>query len=267
MAQQEEIVLWIDRRWKNAIEKHLKDETLQEHLENVLDELCNQLPQREYVRISRAIQLEAAAQRAEEEAARTYAAYHVTENGQEGESIEEQNTDFYDLVEQVHKELHQMIDDHVDALLQSIAAGEFQRATEWEHPLTWSPAGFKGTKAVAVILPDGREVEVHTWREATEAILLDCNADPIRHAQLAALCDCVNGNFRPLLSSNPEKMVVPVMIDDDIYFESKLDTEQLLRVLKEKVLEPVGYDCSAVTIRHRERTQVQEQYGSMTMQM
>ena len=83
MAQQEEIVLWIDRRWKNAIEKHLKDETLQEHLENVLDELCNQLPQREYERISRAIQSEAAAQRAEEEAARTYAAYHVTENGQE----------------------------------------------------------------------------------------------------------------------------------------------------------------------------------------
>ena len=39
MAQQEEIVLWIDRRWKNAIEKHLKDETLQEHLENVLDDL------------------------------------------------------------------------------------------------------------------------------------------------------------------------------------------------------------------------------------
>ena len=40
MAQQEEIVLWIDRRWKNAIEKHLKDENLQEYLENALDELC-----------------------------------------------------------------------------------------------------------------------------------------------------------------------------------------------------------------------------------
>ena len=51
MAQQEEIVLWIDQRWKNAIEKHLKGETLQEHLENVLDELCNQLPKREYERI------------------------------------------------------------------------------------------------------------------------------------------------------------------------------------------------------------------------
>ncbi|MFR7637697.1 MAG: hypothetical protein ACLUYZ_10225 [Lachnospiraceae bacterium] len=83
MAQQEEIVLWIDRRWKNAIEKHLKDETLQEHMENVLDELCNQLPAHEYERISNVIQSEAAAQRAEEEAARTYAAYHVVENGQE----------------------------------------------------------------------------------------------------------------------------------------------------------------------------------------
>ena len=83
MARQEKIVLWIDRRWKVAIEKHLKDETLEEHLEDVLDELCNQLPEHEYERISRAIQSEAAAQRAEEEAARTYAAYHVTEHGQE----------------------------------------------------------------------------------------------------------------------------------------------------------------------------------------
>ena len=83
MAQHEEIVLWLDRRWKKAIDKHLKGETLQEHLETVLDELCNQLPQREYERISRAIQSEAAAQRAEEEAARTYAAYHVPECGQE----------------------------------------------------------------------------------------------------------------------------------------------------------------------------------------
>ena len=83
MAQHEEIVLWLDRRWRQAIEHHLKGETLQEHLENVLDELCNQLPEREYERISRVIQAKAAAQRAEEEAARTYAVYHVTEHGQE----------------------------------------------------------------------------------------------------------------------------------------------------------------------------------------
>ena len=83
MADHVDITLWIDRRWKDAIEKHLKDETLREHLEDVLDELCNQLPEREYERISAEIYAEDAARRAEEEAARTYAAYHVTERGQE----------------------------------------------------------------------------------------------------------------------------------------------------------------------------------------
>ena len=37
MADHVDITLWIDRRWKDAIEKHLKDETLQEHLKDVLD--------------------------------------------------------------------------------------------------------------------------------------------------------------------------------------------------------------------------------------
>ena len=83
MVQHEEIVLWLDRRWKNAIEKHLKGETLQEHLETVLYALCNQLPQREYERISREIYAEDVASCEAEEAARTYAAYHVTECGQE----------------------------------------------------------------------------------------------------------------------------------------------------------------------------------------
>ena len=83
MADHVDITLWIDRRWKDAIEKHLKDETLREHLEDVLDELCNQLPEQEYKRISAEIYAEDAARRAEEEAARTYAAYHVTERGQE----------------------------------------------------------------------------------------------------------------------------------------------------------------------------------------
>ena len=83
MADHVDITLWIDRRWKDAIEKHLKNETLQEHLEDVLDELCNQLPEREYERISAEIYAEDAAEREAREAARTYAAYHVVENGQE----------------------------------------------------------------------------------------------------------------------------------------------------------------------------------------
>ena len=84
MAQHEEIVLWLDRRWKNAIEKApSRVRRCRSIWKLCWTSFCNRLPEREYERISRAIQSEAAAQRAEEEAARTYAAYHVTECGQE----------------------------------------------------------------------------------------------------------------------------------------------------------------------------------------
>ena len=83
MAQEEELILWIDWRWKNAIEMHLNGETLQGHLEDVLDELCNQLPEQEYKHISREIYEEKAAAQAKAEAARTYSVYRVMENGEE----------------------------------------------------------------------------------------------------------------------------------------------------------------------------------------
>ena len=47
-----EISLWLDERWHAAINRQLKNETLEEHLESVIDELCNRLPQRVYDRIS-----------------------------------------------------------------------------------------------------------------------------------------------------------------------------------------------------------------------
>ena len=83
MAQHEEIIVWLDRRWKEAIEQHLKDETIQERLENVLDELCNQLPKREYACISRELWEEDRMAREEAEAVRTYSAYRVVEGGEE----------------------------------------------------------------------------------------------------------------------------------------------------------------------------------------
>ena len=78
-----EIVLWLEERWYDALSHHLKNETLEEHLENVLDELCDQLPKQDYERISREIQEQARVEREAAGAARTYAAYYVMENGKE----------------------------------------------------------------------------------------------------------------------------------------------------------------------------------------
>ena len=62
MSSQREISLWLDERWYDAINRQLKDETLEEHLESVIDELCNRLPERVYDRISTEIWEEQQAQ-------------------------------------------------------------------------------------------------------------------------------------------------------------------------------------------------------------
>ena len=50
-----EITIWIDERWYDALSKQLKDETLEDHMGDVLDEMCGQLPESVQERISREI--------------------------------------------------------------------------------------------------------------------------------------------------------------------------------------------------------------------
>ena len=161
-------------------------------------------------------------------------------------------------IEQLRAQLHSLVDERIDDAILRMETDEQSYELVRLHALNWKPSEFKGTKVMAVILPDGREIETKTWRSAVEVILKDCAADPVTHEGLLYLCGRVNGNFRPLLSSRKSEMDVPIEIEDGLYFEGKLDTEQLLRVLVEKVLEPAGYDCSAVLLKHRETVQLQE---------
>ena len=72
-----EIVLRLDERWYKALNRHLKNETLEEHMEDVLDELCNQLPQREYEHISREIWQEDQESRQARDTEQKIAVFHV----------------------------------------------------------------------------------------------------------------------------------------------------------------------------------------------
>lgn len=79
-----EIVLWLDERWYDALERHLGGETLKEKMNDSLDELINRLlPDDEYERISREIFREQAEEDAKREAARRYAVFRVRENGRQ----------------------------------------------------------------------------------------------------------------------------------------------------------------------------------------
>lgn len=86
-----EISFWINEQWYNALSKHLKDETLEEHLEDFIDQMCNQLPEHEYERISREIWQEDQANKQAAEAARRFAVLHVTENQASTYFIAEEN--------------------------------------------------------------------------------------------------------------------------------------------------------------------------------
>ena len=89
-----DITLWIDQRWYDALSKHLKGETLEEHLEDVIDAMCNQLPQREYERISAEIWQEDQEERKAREAARRFAVFHVTEGGSSTYFLAEEHLEF-----------------------------------------------------------------------------------------------------------------------------------------------------------------------------
>lgn len=77
-----EVSVWIDERWYKALNHHLKDETLEKRLEDFIDELCNQLPEHEYKRISAEVWQESQENRQAAEAARRIAVFDVTEGGQ-----------------------------------------------------------------------------------------------------------------------------------------------------------------------------------------
>lgn len=54
-----------------------------------------------------------------------------------------------------------------------------------------------------------------------------------------------------------------------LYFEGKFDTEALLTMMTKKVLEPIGYDYSQITIQYADRVPVMseamEEESSMGM--
>ena len=77
-----EITLWLDERWYNALERHIKGETVQERAQRNLDELCrNLLPDYEYEQISKEICQEQQEREAQREANRRFTAFYTIERG------------------------------------------------------------------------------------------------------------------------------------------------------------------------------------------
>ncbi len=77
-----QITLWLDERWYDALSHQLKnrDTTVEDALDEFLDAMIDQLPKREYERVSREIWQEI--QRQADEGPRPVSVFRVTQNGQ-----------------------------------------------------------------------------------------------------------------------------------------------------------------------------------------
>ena len=155
-------------------------------------------------------------------------------------------------IERIRRECRQLVDSKFDALTSRVLEEGGAELKEDERVLTLAamPSGFKGKKPVSLILPGGAEVNTPSWKKAVTAILQDCNSDPRRHKWMLELRGRVFGNFRPLLAKTPEGMGAPLKIDEGLYWESKFDTEAMLRNLTDKLLSKVGYDYQGVVVRY-----------------
>lgn len=78
-----DITVWLDERWYDALSNQLKkkDTTVEDELNEYLDAMIDQLPERMRERISREIWEEDQQRRQAEEAARRFSALRVTQDG------------------------------------------------------------------------------------------------------------------------------------------------------------------------------------------
>lgn len=78
-----EITVWLDERWCNAL-KQQHGKSINDIVEEFLDEAVNQLPEQTYEKISAEIYAERMAAEQEAEAAKKYTAFRITEHGEDG---------------------------------------------------------------------------------------------------------------------------------------------------------------------------------------
>lgn len=123
-----------------------------------------------------------------------------------------------------------------------------KRPVEQIHSLCESPSFFRGKQVAAVIFPDDKRIEVPTWRALVETVLADCNSDAERHVKLMNLRGHIPGRKRHLLSATPDGMRSALEIDENLYLETHYDTETLLKVMLNRILDPIGYDYSGIRV-------------------
>ena len=152
-------------------------------------------------------------------------------------------------ITQIYMEIRRLLD-AVDIAVQILSA---ESGTEAEPscdvPITWDLSYFKGKKPLAVVLPGGNVVETTKWKQVAQVLLAECAASPEAKERLLDMRGKVLGRDRTLLADTPKGMDSPIKFADGFYFESKFDTETLLRVIVERIYLPARFNPKGIKIR------------------
>lgn len=155
--------------------------------------------------------------------------------------IQEINTEFDLLVERAVSE----------GLTMNVSSAK--EAYESVYPLTAGSKIFKGTKPTSVIFPDNTQVYVSTWKQVVYTIMTQCLHSNSNKTKLLALRNSISGRKRKLLAKSDTDMRSPLKLCDNLYMESHYDTETLLNVLTNRILDAIQYDYSSIQISIRNR--------------
>ena len=151
-------------------------------------------------------------------------------------------------IKKAHESIKSIINDTFDRLLLTLDGKETNDSPiEYAYPLKTNTNLFIGKKPAAVLFGKER-IEVKTWRDVYEIILKRCNKDEKHHEMLMYLRNKVSGKCRVFLSDKPDGMNRPLKIDEDIYGEIHYGSATLLHILMNRILDPVGFDCSDIKI-------------------
>lgn len=162
-------------------------------------------------------------------------------------------------VEIFRQALHNLVDAYCNLFIKphiSASNQDDQLSTqqkEFTHCLSLDAESstFKSTKPVSIVFPNGKEVYVKTWKQAVAAILTDCNSDEEIHSRLVQLSGKIFGKVRTILGNRPESVTNPLKVTDNLYPSTQYDTETLLNILKNRILDEVGYNYQGIMINYR----------------
>lgn len=152
--------------------------------------------------------------------------------------LQEINTEFDVLIDRVSKEN------------QIENPKEFPQPYEISYPLTIGSGMFKGKKPTKVVVEEN-VIRVNTWKQLVETVIKKCMETEKYNKSLYELSGNISGKKRVLLAATSDNMRSPLKLDEKLYMETHYDTETLLNILISRILTPIGYDCSSISVTIR----------------